>query len=136
MVVGVDRPETGPLVIPVSGEVRGPFSVSPSTLYLGAVAGRSEIETNLIVTGESGKLEVQEMSISPESWNVRYGTIGSSDGRVLRLRLKILVPNSKGVLDATLRLLVAGGGEKPVDLNVPMVASVHPPAAAQTIAGP
>ena len=126
LVVAVDRPGTIPLVIPVKGEVRGPFGVAPWRIFLGSVAGRAESEAILTVTGPSGgKTQVDQIEISPDAWGVRYIADVVGEGRSVRIRLMIRVPNSNGVLDSELRLRVSDEGEKSAVLKVPVVASVH-----------
>ncbi len=124
-VVAVDRTETAPLVIPVKGEVRGSFAAAPSKLSLGSLAGLSETDTSLTISGPGAGIRVVDVKISPDDLYVKYNYTIISDGRRVRLRLKIRVPNSGGTLDPELRLLVSGDGEKPVVLKVPILASVH-----------
>jgi len=83
---------------------------------------------------KTGARWIRMNRISPEGWGLRYDAVEDGDGRNVRLRMRIRVPDSSGTLDAELQVRIAAGGQRPVTLSVPVVASVFDAGGSRTIA--
>ncbi|MGC8639031.1 MAG: DUF1573 domain-containing protein [Isosphaeraceae bacterium] len=125
-VVNTDRPGSIPLVIPVRGEVTGPYKVSPSILWLGNIPGDSESQASLVATCDAGALRVDEVRMEPGGWSVQH-TIAAADerARVRKINLKIHVPNATGFLESSLRIKLSKGGAEPATIVVPVTATAR-----------
>ena len=136
-VVNTDRPGSIPLVIPVRGEVIGPYRVAPTSLWLGNMPGGSESEASLLASCEAGALRVDEVRIEPGGWGAKH-TVGAANGRsrVQKIDLKLRVPNATGFLETKLRIKLSKDGAEPATVVVPVTATARATSLSVNAVGP
>jgi hypothetical protein len=124
IVVGLDRPGTPPLVIPVKGEVGGAVVAAPSALSLGHVPRFTWADSTLMVSSRAEPFAVTSVGILPENWNLKHSVEpAGTGGRRYMIRLGLRVPNVSGPLGAEVRVDVRFEGGKAASIVVPVTAT-------------